>query len=280
MTSPSRDSVRIFAGILSTAVILGLGQCCWAQDAMQYPLSIAVRDGVLFVADLNLPGIWKISDNGMEKFYEGSAKFRTPLNRVRCLALDQAGKLLAGDSSTRDVYRFDDDGKPTPLTDGGIGIPMGIAVRESGEILVSDLELHCIWKVPSEGGKPERLATVPSPAGICLDNEEQLWVVSRGTVPLRRVAMDGTVSDVIKSRTFAFPHDVAVDNGNTVFLTDGYGKAIWKIEEGKAPEKFAEGEPFVNPVGLISDGDRLLVADPQAKQIFEVSKDGKISSLK
>mgnify|MGYP001828644829 CR=1 FL=1 len=262
------------------AILFGLYPCCWGQDAMQYPLSVAVRDGVVFVADLNLPGIWKISDNGLEKFFEGSPKFRTPLNRVRCLAMDQDGKLLAGDSATREVYRFDDDGKPTPLTDGGIGIPMGIAVRENGEILVSDLELHSIWKVPTEGGKPERLATVSSPAGICLDNKDQLWVVSRGTVPLRRIATDGTVTDVIKSRTFDFPHDVVVDGGNNVFLTDGYGKAIWKIEEGKAPEKFAQGDPFMNPVGLIDDGDRFLVADSQAKQIFEVSKDGGIRPLK
>ncbi len=247
---------------------------------MQYPISVAVADGTVYVADLNLPGIWKLTAEGIEKYFEGSAKFRTPLNRVRCLAVDQQGRLLAGDSSTREVYRFDTDGKPTPLTSGGIGIPMGIAIRQNGELLVSDLELHCIWKVPAEGGEPERLATVASPTGVFLDGEDQLWVVSRGTVPLRRVAPDGTVTEVVKGRQFSFPHDVVVDDAKAVFITDGYSRAIWKVEEGKDPVKFAEGDPLVNPVGLAIDGDRLLVADPKAKQIFQVDRDGKVTPLK
>jgi sugar lactone lactonase YvrE len=261
------------------ALLFGPGSTSQAQDQMQYPLSVATVDDVVFVADLRLPGIWKLTAQGPEKFYEGSAKFRTPLNAVRCLAVDQDGRLLAGDSATREVYRFDADGKPTPLTKGGIGIPMGIAVRQSGELLVSDLELHCIWKVPAEGGKPERLATVPSPTGIFLDSEDQLWVVSRGTVPLRRVAPDGTVTDVVKDRKFSFPHDVVVDEAKTVFVTDGYAKAIWKIESGQEPVKFVEGEPLTNPVGLIIDGDRFLVADSHAKNIFQVSRDGKVTPL-
>jgi sugar lactone lactonase YvrE len=166
------------------------------------------------------------------------------------------------------------------MTNGGIGIPMGIAVRENGEILVSDLELHCIWKVAADGGTPERLATVPSPAGICLDGDNQLWVISRGKVPLRRVSPDGTVTDVVKGRTFSFPHDIVAVDAKTVYLTDGYSKAIWKVEEGEAPEKLTEGEPLVNPVGMALDGERLLVADSQAKKVFQVSLDGKVTPLK
>lgn len=280
IASPSRPILFVSLAIALSALALSPVQTSWGQEEMQYPISVAARDGVIYVADLNLPGIWKITDQGMEKFYEGSAKFRTPLNRVRCLAIDQQGRLLAGDSSTREVYRFDDTGKPTPLTKGGIGIPMGIAVRENGEILVSDLELHSIWKVAADGGTPERLATVPSPAGVCLDGEDRLWVVSRGKVPVRRVSPDGKVTDVVKGRTFSFPHDIVADGSKNVYLTDGYSKAIWKIEEGKTPKKLAEGEPLVNPVGLTLDGDRLLVADSQAKKVFQVSLDGKVTPLK
>jgi hypothetical protein len=75
---------------------------------MLYPLSaVADSSGSIFVADRDLPGIWKITGNVLSTYFKGEKKFRTPLNAVRCLALDYEGKLLAGDSATRDVYRFD-----------------------------------------------------------------------------------------------------------------------------------------------------------------------------
>ena len=90
-------------------------------DGFDYPLTaVASADGQsLFIADLNQPGLWKLSDGKLAPYFQASKKFRTPLNRVRCVAMDRNGKVLAGDSSTREVYRFDDDGKPQPLTAGG-----------------------------------------------------------------------------------------------------------------------------------------------------------------
>ena len=120
------------------------------------------KTGHVFIADRNFHGIWKFANGKLEKFFEGSAKFRTPLNAVRCVAMDHQGKLLAGDSATREVYRFDEAGNPVPLTKGRIGIPTAIAVRKSGEILVADQELLFIWKMPAEGGEPVKLAEVPA----------------------------------------------------------------------------------------------------------------------
>ncbi|MDB5385414.1 MAG: vgb, partial [Planctomycetaceae bacterium] len=63
---------------------------------MQYPLDIAVdAQGTIYVADRNLPGIWQIKDGKRELYFEGSKKFRTPLNAVRCLIVDGKGQLLA-----------------------------------------------------------------------------------------------------------------------------------------------------------------------------------------
>ena len=115
-----------------------------AQDApteFDYPLAVTeTADGIVYVADRNLPGIWKVEDGKKSIYFQGSKKFRTPLNAVRCLAIDHEGKLLAGDSSTREVYRFDDDAKPQPLTEGWIGIPMALAVAPDGTIYTADLE--------------------------------------------------------------------------------------------------------------------------------------------
>ena len=54
---------------------------------------------------------------------------------------------------------------------------MAMAVAKSGEIYVADLELHRIWKVPAEGGKPEEVAIVRAPRGMTIDSTGQLWIV-------------------------------------------------------------------------------------------------------
>jgi len=247
---------------------------------MEYPLSIAVAEsGKLYIADRNLPGVWQVDGSDLSTLFKGSRQFRTPLNAVRCVALDKNGNVLAGDSSTREVYRFGADGKPVPLTDGGIGIPMGIAVDSKGQLLVADLELHRIWKVPHQGGKPELLAEVPAPRGVCIDDEDNLWVVSHGKDQVVRVSPDGKVTAVVTGRPFQFPHTIALGNDRTAYVCDGYAKAVWKVPPGGKPTKWLSGEPLVNPVGLAQRGDGLLVVDPRANAIFEIDATGKPTKL-
>ncbi|MCH5375416.1 MAG: SMP-30/gluconolactonase/LRE family protein, partial [Planctomycetes bacterium] len=252
--------------------------CASAQ--MQYPLAVAAtNDGTVFVGDRHLPGIWKIEGSEWTLFFQGSTTFRTPLNAVRCLAVDRAGALLAGDSATRDVYRFDNAAKSTPLTDGGIGIPMSIAVNSQGELLVADLELHRIWRVAAAGGEPELFAEVPAPRGVSIDAQDNLWVVSHGQDQLLRIAPDGTQTRVIEGRPFKFPNDVLLAADGTAFVSDGYGKTIWRVSADGKPIEFASGAPLVNPVGLAWRGENLLVADPHAKAVFAIAPDGKFTTL-
>lgn len=247
---------------------------------LQYPLAIvAADDGTIYVADRKLPGIWKISGGKAEVFFQGSKKFRTPLNAVRCVALDRKGRLLAGDSATREVYRFDAAGKPHPLTDGGIGIPMSIAVDSAGDLFVADLEVHRIWKVPGEGGKPEEFAVVPAPRGLAIDADDRLWIVSHGKNQLLRLDKKGKIEVVIKGRPFRFPHQLVLAGEETVYISDGYSKAVWKMTDGGAPKKWISGDPLVGPVGIALSGKKLLIADPGANAIFEASPDGSLSRL-
>jgi sugar lactone lactonase YvrE len=251
-----------------------------ASAQMQYPLSaVATDSGVIFVADRNLPGVWKIEAGKLSRLFEGSKKYRTPLNAVRCLVLDRSGALLAGDTATRDVYRFDADGKPAPLTAGGIGMPMSVAVNSQGELLVADLELHRIWRVPAAGGKPQQVAEVQAPRGVAIDARDNLWVVSHGPNQLVRVTPAGQVETVVTGRPFLFPHNIALAADQTAYVSDGYSKAVWKVPPGGKPQKWVSGTPLVNPVGLAWRQQNLLVADPHAKAVFEISPAGKLSQL-
>lgn len=272
--------LRCVIACLSCAMTaLVIASPCLAAD-MQYPLAVvAADDGTTFVADRKLPGIWKVSGNEAAVYFQGSKKFRTPLNAVRCVALDKEGRLLAGDSSTREVYRFDKEGKPQPLTKGGIGIPMAIAVDAGGDLFVADLETQRIWKVPSAGGEPQEFAVIPAPRGLAFDKEGRLWAVSHGKNQVVRFGADGKSEVVVKGRPFRFPHQIVLDEQGTAFVTDGYAKAIWKISGSDAPAKLVEGKPLDNPVGIAVRGKGLLIADPRANALFAIDEEGKLSTV-
>ncbi|MEZ6061640.1 MAG: NHL repeat-containing protein [Planctomycetaceae bacterium] len=253
------------------------GPCAAAQDAaaeFHYPLAVtAAPDGVVYVADRNLPGIWKVEAGQKSVYFQGSKKFRTPLNAVRCLAIDHEGKLLAGDSSTRDVYRFDDDGQPQPLTDGWIGIPMAIAVAGDGTIYTADLELHRIWKMPAQGAKePEEFAVINSPRGLTLDPDGNLWVLSTSSKDgqIQKVTPDGKIEPFVKGHPFNLPHNIVRTDDGSFFVTDNYDHCVWKVTAAGEVEKWVAGEPMDRPVGLCRSGDKLLIADPHIRTIFEL----------
>lgn len=272
--------------IIIIITLLAAASPCVAQDAsteFNYPLAVtATADGTVYVADRNLPGIWKIKDGQKSVYYQGSKKFRTPLNAVRCLAIDHEGKLLAGDSATRDVYRFGDDGQPQPLTDGWIGIPMAIAVAPDGTIYTADLELHRIWKMPKEGAKePEEFAVINSPRGLTLDPDGNVWVLSTSSKDgqIQKVTSDGKIEPFVKGHPFNLPHNIVRTEDGTFFVTDNYEHCVWKISATAEKEKWVVGDPLDRPVGLCVLGENLLIADPHIRTIFTLSPDKKLTVL-
>ena len=262
---------------IAMAIVLLLAENALAAEP-QYLLGITADSaGNVFLADRELPGVWQLADGKLSLCFQGSKKFRTPLNAVRCLAIDQQGKLLAGDSATRDVFRFGDDKMPVPLTKGEIGIPMGIAVTKSGDLVVADLEIHRIVRVPAAGGQPTVLAEVPAPRALAIDKDDRVWVVSHGKDQLLRATPEGKLEVVVSGRPFEFPSAIVVNDEGVAFVCDTYAKAIWKVLPGKPPEKLLAGDPLVSPVGMSRLGTDLLVADPRAKAVIRIDPAGKAS---
>ena len=274
--------------LLASTIVLTAIAATLAQDAkpargLVYPLDVSVTADAktLYLVDRKLPGLWKAGADGkLAVFFQASKKFRTPLNAVRCIAADGKGGLLVGDSGTREVYRFSADGKSTPLTKGGIGIAMGIAVNAKGTIFVSDLELQRIWTVPAAGGEPKEFAVLPAPRGMTFDKKGQLWVVSGGPRnQLVKIAADGKITPVGKDRTFVYPNDVAVSADGTAFVSDGYADCIWKVSADGKTSKWVSGKPLDNPVGLDWQGTTLLVVDSRAGKLFSITPDAKLAPV-
>lgn len=246
---------------------------------LQYPLSIAAAaDGTLYLADRNLPGVWQVTPEGkLSVYFQASKKFRTPLNAIRSVAVDVKGRLLASDSSTCQVFRFDEQKQPQPLVKGRVGIPMAIAFNSAGEILISDLEIHQVVKIPEAGGEPVKVSESQACRGIAVDKEDRLWILGREK--LTRFGKDAKTETIVNGHPFNFPHTIALDDAGNAFVCDNYAKTVFKIDaEGKATP-FAQGAPFVGPVGICRHGDKLYVADPQAKAVFVIAADGKVTQM-
>lgn len=241
-----------------------------------YPLDLAVNNsGTAFVVDRNLPGVWQWQSEKLSILFEGSRKFRTPLNAARCLAIDPQGNLLVGDTATRDIYRFDPDGKPVPITGGKIGIPMDMAFKSDGTLYVADLELRMLLRIAPGSSEVEQVALV-NPRGVFVDSKDQVWVVSQDAAQLLVVADDGQIEQIVSERIFDFPHQVVVNAAGEAFVSDGYKAAIWKVVRGSAPEMIVSGEPLVNPVGLALVEDRVVVVDPTTRSVWRLGADQKL----
>lgn len=285
------DLIMVFVPhALRSFVVAIMLLCLWlpsvnAADGMLYPLAAAVSaDGTIYVADRDLPGVWKFSDGKWSIYFQGSKKFRTPLNAVRCLAIDNQGKLLAGDTPTREIYRFDEAGQPKPLTNGGVGMPMALAVAKDGTIFAADIEIQRIVKVPAEGGTPEIIAEVTAARGLAVADDGHLWVSSMGKDSVIRLSPDGKERElIVEGQPYPqpnhFQHHLVLGNDGEAYVADGYAKTIWKIKKGQKPEPFYAGEPLKNPVGLAWWKDSLLIVDPHTKSVYRRTSDGKLEEV-
>lgn len=270
----------VWLSLLAPIVLLAGGTGTGAEEP-SYPVSIAVDEsGAIYLADRDLPGIWRLEGDQLSLYYRASKKSRSPLSAVRCLAFDRDGRLLAGDSSTRDVYRFDENGTPQPLTAQGgplgqIQIPMDLTVQAEGDLLVSDLANQRIVKVPKEGGAPRKFAAVAAPRGLFFDSQKRLWVISGRR--LVRFSAAGEPETIVDDGVFQFPHTVAVGEDGVAYVCDGHAQTIWRIAPGREPEKWVSGEPLDNPVGMRWEQGTLLVVDPRARAVFEIHEDGQLT---
>lgn len=275
------DSLRQGRGwVLGALVSLLLAPRLAGAAELVYPVwSVAHPDGRVFIADQDVPGVLVISKGRAEVLFQADKNHRSPLHHIRCVALDRDGNLLAGDAGTRDIYRFDSRGKPSPLAGGALGIPVDIAADSKGDLFVSDGGMECVWKVPAAGGKPEKFATVRAPRGLTVADDDAVWVVSLREDQLLRISPDGEAASVVKGRPFEYPHDVALDERGVAYVTDGYSPAVWKVERSGKVSKWLTGNPLRGPVGLSWQGNSLLISDPKAKNVFKATLGGAVTPL-
>lgn len=251
-----------------------------ADDAPepQYPIAVVADGAVLYVVDLDLPGVWRVDDQGRSLFVRGSSRFRTPLNRPRCVALHPRGGILVGDSATREVYHIAAAGsEPKPLSDGQIGIAMTLAVSPDGQTLyVGDAETRSLLSLPVDGGQP-RVVVQVNARGLGFDADGTLWAVTPDDAAVQRIDVAAKSSQpVISGRPYQYPNGLTW-TGDFGLISDGYGKQIWKFTADGQTEPWASGDPLVGPVGLFAAQGAVWVADPKQRQLYRFGLDDRMA---
>jgi sugar lactone lactonase YvrE len=285
-------------GMLAWVAIVGAALTVSAQESdLQYPIDIAVDSrGVLYVADRNLPGIWRIENGEAKIFFQAENKFRTPMNAIRCIGVDQEDRVIAGCSTTTEVYRFE-DGKPVPLTGGQVSVPMNLAIGDAGEIVVCDLKLRQVVRIEPEQ-KVTVLATIQAAKAVLPDGADRLLVLTGVDRPLLKIAASGDPAKTVASgddnvhvfggdyspaevfvpnRPFNFPADMIQLSNKDWIVSDSYDKCLWRVSPTGEVTKWVSDERFKLPVGLATDGQQVFVADPRANAIFSVQADGTVA---
>ena len=277
---------QVLKSLLGSIVVLTV--CCsalYAQDATTapfYPLDCASNaDGDLFVVDRNLPGVWKITDGKAEVFFQGPKQFRQPLNAPRCIAIDEAGRVFVGDSAARNVFLIAEGQEPHPICSERIGIPMSIAVDSDGQVIVADLELHRILRLPRFEGAvvaPEVLAEIRAPRALTVDAEGDVWVVSGTAKAIRKVKPSGDIEVIVEQSSLKYPAGIAVLDGDVV-VSDSYGKSVSKVGADGTVTGLAAGDSLVYPVHLSANADGVLIADSRGGAIRQIKADGTVTTL-
>ena len=136
--------------------------------------------------------------------------------------------------------------------------------------------------MPAEGSDmPIEFAVINSPRGLTIDSDGNLWVLSTSSKEgqIQKVSPDGKIEPFIKDHPFNLPHNIVRLDDGTMFVTDNYEHAVWRISTYGKPEKFVSGPPLDRPVGLCRSGADLLIADPHIRTIFSLAADKTLTVL-
>lgn len=283
---PAQAEFRLaFRAEYSTPAALGGKSSFWAsfkrvvmadasaRTAFGQPMSVAVDEGVTFVADMKERCVWKVPRGSKAEKLTPPGGFSSPVD----LSLSGAA-LFVSDSGAGVVWRWDrNTGAWTRLPEE-FRRPTGLAwVQERGLLLVADTEAHAVlaWDgtaldtLVSEGlNFPTDVAAYGKGAFLVADSMDHEIEVRAWTGEVsRRFGIAGDTPG-----TFAFLRGVACDGEGRVYVSDVHQAWIQAFDrEGKLLGVFGGKGTLSHPSYLTWTKGALWVADAFAGRVLELT---------
>ena len=266
------------------------------------PNSVAVDvNGTVYVADQFNHRIRKVTSagvvttlagNGTAGFVNGNgttAQFNNPIG----IAVDGSGNVYVADAENHRVRKITSSGVVTTLAGSGtagfangngtsasFAVPLDVAVDESGNVYVADLQNNRIRKITSAGvvttlagsgngtfvDGNATTASFSGPNGVAVDGSGNVYVADAGNQRIRKVTSAGVVTTLAgngaagyadgsgSTAMFNVPCGIAIDMNGNLYVTDGSNNRIRKVTPGGVVTTLAGSESagFADGTGTVA----------------------------
>ena len=187
-------------------------------------------------------------------------------DRIRKVAREGTVSTLAGTG----IAGFTGDGGPA--TEARINNPNGIFVDKHGNVYFSDLGNQRVRRITTDGrietvagdgtpgfagdGGPATEASISNPAGLFLDDADNLYLVDSGNGRIRKIDPSGTITTVVggavsesvgslspKDLTLEGPTSLFVDAAGDLLVAEGSGHRIRRFPGIAEPTRLPGAQP-------------------------------------
>ena len=249
------------------------------------PTGVAMRDGVLYVADPGAPALW-IVDAPQNRLVKVASVGNTPLVSPVAVALGTEGSVFVADSVLKQVFQLDRAGNPIGSVSTALSRPAGLAYdTENRTLYVADSVAQRIAVYGSDGvlirtigGRGTGDGEFNGPTHLALDRNGVLLVTDALNFRVQAFDRDGRFLWKMGrhgdgSGDFAAPKGLASDAAGHVYVVDALFDVVQVFDRTGAllvafGDHGARDGQFWLPGGLfISPDDDIYVADGYNRRI-------------
>ena len=202
------------------------------------------------------------------------------------VAVDPQGGVFVVDTAGSRIEKLSPSGRVlASIGHIGTGLdalrrPRGIVLDGQGRLLVADTANHRIQRFDAASGEPLGtwgvIGSGPGefilPTSLALDSSGDVYVADTGNHRVQKLGSDG--QPLAEWDGLHFPHGIAVDGDNLVYVTDSSG--VWKFSAaGEVVAHWTAPGQFGDPYGVtVANDGTVYVADTDNGRVVALSSTG------